>query len=64
MRTLMRNLRARLALRRKPRQPAAPQGHTIVAAALVVGLVAAIAGIVSYSHITALGLRTHQGYAD
>ena len=50
--------------RRKPRQLAAPEGRTVVLAAAVVGLVATIAGIVSYSHITALGLRTHQGYAD
>lgn len=35
-----------------------------MAAAVVTGLVAAIAGVVSYSHITALGVRTYQGPAD
>jgi hypothetical protein len=35
-----------------------------LAAALPVALVAVIAGKVSYSHITALGMRTHQGYTD
>lgn len=39
-------------------------GRAAIAAALVTGLVAAIAGVVSYSHITALGLRTYQGQAD
>lgn len=35
-----------------------------ITAAIPVGAVAAIAGVVSYSHIVALGLRTHQGSAD
>lgn len=35
-----------------------------IIAALPVAVVATIAGIVSYSHIAALGLRTHQGAAD
>src|SRR5690348_3296572 len=60
----VRKLLSRFTPRRKPRQLAAPEGRTVVLAAAVVGLVATIAGIVSYSHITALGLRTHQGYAD
>jgi len=34
------------------------------AAAIPVAAVAAIAGVVSYSHIVALGLRTHQGETD
>ena len=35
-----------------------------LAAALPVSLVTLIAGVVSYSHIAALGMRTHQGWAD
>ena len=35
-----------------------------IAAAIPVAAVAGIAGVVSYSHIVALGLRTHQGPAD
>ena len=35
-----------------------------LAAAVPVTLVALVAGKVSYSHITALGLRTHQGVTD
>ena len=35
-----------------------------MAAAAPVALVALVAGKVSYSHITALGLRTHQGVTD
>lgn len=35
-----------------------------LAAAAPVALVALVAGKVSYSHITALGLRTHQGVTD
>lgn len=35
-----------------------------LAAALPVALVALVAGKVSYSHITALGMRTHQGVTD
>ena len=38
--------------------------RTAVLAALPVGAVAVIAGVVSYSHITALGLRTGQSPAD
>lgn len=38
--------------------------RAVLVAALPVVLVALIAGKVSYSHITALGMRTHQGYAD
>jgi hypothetical protein len=64
MNTGARNLPAWIRSLRKPRQAPAPETRTVVLAALVVGLVAAIAGIVSYSHITALGLRTHQGWAD
>ena len=41
-----------------------PGNREIVLASLPVGLVATIAGIVSYSHIVALGLRTHQGSGD
>lgn len=52
----------RLAFWRRVRSPRpAPATWTIVLASLPVGLVATIAGIVSYSHIAALGLRTHQG---
>ncbi len=35
-----------------------------IVAAIPVAAVAAIAGVVSYSHIVALGLRTHQGEVD
>ena len=35
-----------------------------LAAAAPVALVTLIAGVVSYSHIAALGMRTHQGWAD
>ena len=35
-----------------------------IVAAIPVAAVAGIAGVVSYSHIVALGLRTHQGSAD
>jgi len=35
-----------------------------IVAAIPVAAVAAIAGVVSYSHIVALGLRTHQGSVD
>ena len=45
-------------------QRRAPGTREIVLASLPVGLVATIAGIVSYSHIVALGLRTHQGSGD
>ena len=45
-------------------QRRAPGNREIVLASLPVGLVATIAGIVSYSHIVALGLRTHQGSGD
>ncbi len=38
--------------------------RTALLAALPVAAVAAIAGVVSYSHIAALGLRTGQSYAD
>ena len=52
-------------LRRPVRLPRpAPRTRTVVLASLPVGLVATIAGIVSYSHIVALGLRTHQGAGD
>lgn len=59
-----RKLLARLKPRRKPRQLPVPTGRVIVLAALPVGVVATIAGIVSYGHIVALGLRTHQGHAS
>jgi hypothetical protein len=39
-------------------------GRAALAAALPVALVALVAGKVSYSHITALGMRTQQGYTD
>ena len=39
------------------------RGHTITAA-IPVGVVAVIAGIVSYTHIVALGSRAHQGWYD
>jgi hypothetical protein len=56
---------ARFAFWRRVRPPrVAPQTRTVVLAALPVGVVATIAGIVSYSHIAALGLRTHQGQAS
>jgi hypothetical protein len=56
----------RIAERERRAAPAgAPQWrHAAVIVAAVTGLVAAIAGVVSYSHITALGLRTYQGPAD
>ena len=38
--------------------------HLALAAAMPVALVALVAGKVSYSHITALGMRTHQGVTD
>lgn len=38
--------------------------HVLAVVALPVATVAAVAGVVSYSHITALGLRTYQGQAD
>lgn len=41
-----------------------PRNCVLVAIALPVAVVAAVAGVVSYSHITALGLRTYQGQAD
>lgn len=50
--------------RRRERPAGAPGNRTIVLASLPVGLVAAIAGIVSYNHIAALGLRTFQGQTD
>ena len=50
--------------RRVRPQRRAPGTREIVLASLPVGLVATIAGIVSYSHIVALGLRTHQGAGD
>jgi hypothetical protein len=57
-----RSLRDRL--RPSAHVPAMRRRSTVIAVALPVVLVAAIAGKVSYSHITALGLRTHQGAAD
>ena len=55
----------RLAFWRRVRpQRRTPGNREIVLASLPVGLVATIAGIVSYSHIVALGLRTHQGSGD
>ncbi len=60
-----RNLAARFC-----RKPAAVTAQPLrfnraaLIAALPVILVALMAGKVSYSHITALGMRTHQGYAD
>jgi AraC-like DNA-binding protein len=55
----------RLAFWRRARpQRRTPGNREIVLASLPVGLVATIAGIVSYSHIVALGLRTHQGSGD
>ena len=60
-----RQLLARRAFWRRVRpQRRAPGNREIVLASLPVGLVATIAGIVSYSHIVALGLRTHQGSGD
>ncbi len=52
---------------RRPAKPAAalPSRNRVLAVlALPVAVVAAVAGVVSYSHITALGLRTYQGQAD
>src|SRR5215471_9072480 len=60
----VRKLLSRIGPRRKPRQAAPPPRRAVVLASLPVGLVATIAGIVSYSHIVALGLRTHQGPGD
>jgi hypothetical protein len=61
----VRKMPARLAFWRRIRPPRpAPATRTVVLAALPVGLVATIAGIVSYSHIVALGVRTHQGAGD
>ena len=59
-----RNLAARF--RRKPAAAAQPLrwNRAALIAALPVVMVALMAGKVSYSHITALGMRTHQGYAD
>ena len=56
----------RLAFWRRPERPPrpVPGTRTVVLASLPVGVVATIAGIVSYSHIAALGLRTHQGAGD
>jgi hypothetical protein len=42
-----------------------PRNRVLAVIALpVAAVVAAVAGVVSYSHITALGLRTYQGQAD
>ncbi len=65
MRTPRQIARLAAARLRPPRAVPAPLRRGLVAAAAVpVALVAAMAGLVSYSHITALGLRTYQGYAD
>lgn len=50
--------------RRKPPAAPVPSRKAVITAAIPVALVAAIAGLVSYSHITALGMRTHQGVTD
>jgi Protein of unknown function (DUF2637) len=60
----------KLRLPRRRERPDRPDGMALrwnrlaIIAALPVAVVATIAGIVSYSHIVALGLRTHQGAAD
>ena len=51
--------------RRSHSAPPAPRWNRLaLVASLPVAVVAVIAGIVSYSHIAAIGLRTHQGGAD
>lgn len=57
-----RRLAARL--RRKPSAAPRPGPVATLFAAAPVALVALVAGKVSYSHITALGMRTHQGATD
>jgi hypothetical protein len=55
---------ARFRRRPVPRIALPSWNHVLAVVAIPVGTVAAVAGVVSYSHITALGLRTYQGQAD
>ena len=54
----------RAAERERRAAPAPPWNRVLAVVTLPVATVAAVAGVVSYSHITALGLRTYQGQAD
>jgi hypothetical protein len=51
-------------IRRPGAVPVVHRRRTLIIASVPVVLVAAIAGIVSYNHIVALGLRTYQGQTD
>jgi hypothetical protein len=63
-----RRVRATAAWRPRRRVRPVPAGRTpkrtVVAVAIPAAVVTVIAGLVSYNHIVALGLRTHQGTFD